>query len=109
AMTMLEFDQRAYEGDGTGASFRGAQVDLIGFVGPSKNDGGFIVARYTITCCAADAVSASAEVVGWDGPRPQRDKWVEVTGTYLPGGDGTAPRLQATDVTVIPEQNDPYE
>jgi uncharacterized repeat protein (TIGR03943 family) len=104
-MTLLEFDQRAFEGT-NGASFNGAPVQVVGFVAPAKGDG-FLVARYSIACCAADALAATAHVVGWDGP-PPRDSWVQVVGTFE-GGDQTNPRLVATSVTPIAPPDDPYE
>jgi uncharacterized repeat protein (TIGR03943 family) len=105
-MSVLEFDQRAFEGT-EGASFNGATIRLVGFVAPAPGDG-FLVARYSIACCAADALSATARIVGWDGPVPARDSWVEVEGTFEPG-DPTHPRLVTTSVTPIPEPDDPYE
>ena len=105
-MSMLEFDQRAFEGSG-GASFNGATVRLVGFVAPA-DDGGFLVARYSIACCAADALAATAQIMNWDGPTPARDTWVEVEGTFEPGG-AVNPRLVTTSVTEIREPNDPYE
>ena len=56
-MSMLEFDQRAFEGTGA-PSFNGATVRLVGFVAPADGDG-FLVARYSIACCAADALAAT--------------------------------------------------
>jgi uncharacterized repeat protein (TIGR03943 family) len=106
-MSLLEFNQRAFEGSGEGASFGGAPVRLLGFVGPTKDDG-FLVARYSIACCAADALAATAHVVGWDGPVPARDSWVVVEGTFQPG-DETNPKLLTTSVAPIPEPDDPYE
>lgn len=105
-MSMLEFDQRAFEGSG-GASFNGATVRLVGFVAPADG-GGFLVARYSIACCAADALAATAQIMNWDGPTPARDTWVEVEGTFEPGGE-VNPRLVTTSVTEIREPNDPYE
>ena len=48
------------------------------------------------------------DVVGWDGPVPDRDTWVEVMGPFEPGG-AERPRLAAVSVTPIPEPDDPYE
>jgi uncharacterized repeat protein (TIGR03943 family) len=103
---LVEFDQRAFEGT-DGASFNGARVRLVGFVAPAEGDG-FLVARYSIACCAADALAATAHVVGWNGPVPGRDTWVEVEGTFERGG-AVNPRFAAVSVTPIPEPNDPYE
>jgi uncharacterized repeat protein (TIGR03943 family) len=105
-MSLLEFNQRAFEGT-DGASFNGATVRIIGFVGPTKADG-FVVARYSIACCAADALAATALVSGWTGRVPARDSWVEVEGRFEPGGE-VDPRLVAASVTVIPTPDDPYE
>ena len=60
---------------------------LVGFVAPAKADG-FVVARYSIACCAADALAATAQVVRLDGPSPARDTWVEVEGTLRAGWRG---------------------
>ena len=105
-MTVTEFDQRAFDGT-DGSSFNGAEVRLVGFVGPTE-DGGFLVARYSIACCAADALAATALVTGWAGPVPPRDAWVEVTGRFEPGGTRD-PRLVASSVAVVPPPDDPYE
>ena len=80
---------------------------VIGFVGPTKADG-FVVARYSIACCAADALAATALVTGWTGRVPPRDSWVEVEGRFEPGGE-VEPRLVAASVTVVPTPDDPYE
>jgi uncharacterized repeat protein (TIGR03943 family) len=106
-MTLLEFDQRALEGDAQGESFGGATVAVTGFVAPADGEG-FVVARFLIACCAADALAASAHVVGWEGPPPATDSWVIVTGRFEPGG-GDTPRLRAETVTPIDEPADPYE
>jgi uncharacterized repeat protein (TIGR03943 family) len=105
-MSLLEFNQRAYEGT-DGASFNGATVRVVGFVAPADG-GGFLVARYSIACCAADALAATAQVVGWDGPVPERDSWVALEGTLQPGG-AVHPRIAVTSLTAIPQPDDPYE
>jgi uncharacterized repeat protein (TIGR03943 family) len=104
-MTLLEFGQRAYDHHGT--SFNRAPVKLIGFVAADV-DGGFELARYTISCCAADAAPVVVRVLGTSGDPPARDQWVMVTGRFRPGG-GEIPDLLATSVAQIPAPNDPYE
>ncbi len=105
-MSLVEFDQRAFDGT-DGSTFNGADVRLIGFVGPDRG-ADFVLGRYSIACCAADALAATALVTGWSGPTPPRDAWVEVVGRFQTGG-GDDPRLAATTVTVIPPPDDPYE
>ena len=45
------------------------------------------MARYSIACCAADALAATALVTGWAGPVLVRDSWVEVEGRFEPGDE----------------------
>jgi uncharacterized membrane protein YcgQ (UPF0703/DUF1980 family) len=71
-------------------------------------DGGFELARYQISCCAADAAPVVVRVLGTSGDPPARDQWVTVTGKFQPGG-GDIPNLVATSVAQIPAPQDPYE
>jgi uncharacterized repeat protein (TIGR03943 family) len=104
-MTLLEFGQRAF--DGEGASFDGASVRLTGFVAGPDGDG-FRLARYQIACCAADAAPVVIRVIGVHGGTPPPDQWVTVTGRFEPGG-GALPLLAATTVTAIVPPDEPYE
>jgi uncharacterized repeat protein (TIGR03943 family) len=107
AMTMLEFDQRAF--DHGGASMRGTQLRLTGFVARPVDGAGFQLARYQIACCAADAIAAVARVTGGPGITPTREAWFSVTGTF--GGltsDGV-PEFAASAVQPVPAPLDPYE
>ena len=105
-MTLLEFDERSADHDGS--SFGTAQVRLTGFVADTGDGGGFRLARYQIACCAADAVAAVARVVGVTGDPPARDTWVTVTGTYRHSADAV-PELVVSSLTTIPPPVDPYE
>jgi uncharacterized repeat protein (TIGR03943 family) len=104
-MTLTEYGQRAYDHNGT--SFNGQPVKLTGFVAGDV-DGGFDLARYTISCCAADAAPAVVRVLGTSGTPPSRDQWVTVTGTFQRDG-GDIPNLIATSVAQIAAPTDPYE
>ena len=104
-MSLLEFGQRAF--DHRGASFRGATVELTGFVAGTESRG-FKIARYQIACCAADAIPAVVRVYGTAGGDPARDSWVTVTGTFR-GVNGDVPELAATSVVASPAAGDPYE
>jgi uncharacterized repeat protein (TIGR03943 family) len=103
-MSLLEFGERAY--DHGGASFRGAAVQLTGFVAAADADG-FRLARYQIACCAADALPMVVRV-DTEGGKPARDEWVTVTGTFERLA-GQVPELSATSVVEIPAPKDPYE
>lgn len=105
-MTLLEFGQRAFER--TGASFNGAAVQLTGFMAGTEPEG-FLLARYQIACCAADAAPIVLRVVGASGDPPARDRWLVVTGTFRSGADEDVPELTATSIVEIPAPDDPYE
>jgi uncharacterized repeat protein (TIGR03943 family) len=104
-MSLLEYGQRSF--DHNGLSVRRVQVQLTGFASGAA-PGGFKLARYQISCCAADAVPAVVQIVGTEGQPPSDDQWVTVTGTFV-RAQGETPRLQATSVVQIPTPNDPYE
>jgi uncharacterized repeat protein (TIGR03943 family) len=104
-MSLIEFDQRA--ADDAGASFGSAQVQLTGFVARTKDRGGFLLARYQIACCAADAAAAVVRIVGVTGEPPARDSWVTVTGTFKAAGD--VPELLVSSLNEVAEPADPYE
>ena len=105
-MTLLEYGQRAF--DGNGRTLRDATVQLTGFVADGATDVSFRLARYQIACCAADAAAAVVQVIGVAGAAPPRDEWVTVTGHYsAPQGD--TPVLSAIVVRPIPPPEDPYE
>lgn len=105
SMPLLEYGQRSFERNG--ASFRGAPVELTGFVAEAEA-GGFQLARYQIACCAADASPIVVKVEGTTGDRPVVDGWVTVTGNFRPP-EGDLPSVSATSVAEIPAPRDPYE
>ncbi|MFJ3440480.1 TIGR03943 family putative permease subunit [Streptomyces sp. NPDC086081] len=108
-LTLGEFGSRAvYD---SGRSLRGRTVRLTGFV-TRDADGTWYVTRLLVSCCAADASAAKAEVRGADAPAV--DTWVTVTGTWRPEGAlGTdaawPPVLDATSVRRVPQPGNPYE
>jgi uncharacterized repeat protein (TIGR03943 family) len=105
-MTLLEYGQRSFDGDG--GTLRGATVELTGFVAGGSTGETFRLARYQIACCAADAAPAIVQVVGISGQSPPRDEWVVVTGSFqTPHGE--TPTLAAVAVQRIPPPEDPYE
>ncbi|MEI5676315.1 MULTISPECIES: TIGR03943 family putative permease subunit [unclassified Nocardioides] len=72
--------------DDDGATLAGRSVEVRGFVSHGP-DGVWYVTRMVIGCCAADAAVVRVQVEGAD--RPERDRWVAVTGTWR---DGTGVR-----------------
>ena len=104
AISLLEFSQRAF--DGGAESFRNNTLQLTGFIAPAKG-GGFTLARYRISCCAADAQATIVRVVGVDKPA-KNDAWVTVDGTF-DGTSGATAVLLAERVRVVTTPDEPYE
>jgi uncharacterized repeat protein (TIGR03943 family) len=103
---------RAFNGAADISNFNGKQADVIGFVYREATfpDDTFMVARFTISCCVADA-SAIGLPVAWDKAAdfPQ-DSWVRVQGTFEVGqfrGD-TVPVLKAASVETVEQPDHPY-
>jgi uncharacterized repeat protein (TIGR03943 family) len=96
-------------------SLDGTTVRLVGFVvHDDRVDDGFVLTRFQISCCAADAVPIKVAVS--DAPAdPVDDQWVEVTGRLVPpattGDEGPPPLvgIDADDLVEIPEPATPYE
>jgi uncharacterized repeat protein (TIGR03943 family) len=90
-------------------------IRAIGFVTYAADvDDGFVLTRFRINCCAADAIPAKIAVL--EGGRPPEDRWVEVVGEVAPVAeidpDATdLPRVElvASSVTEISEPGNPYE
>ena len=108
-LTLGDFGSRAvYD---SGRSLKGRTVRLTGFV-TRDADGTWYVTRLLVSCCAADATTAKAEVRGTGAPPV--DTWVTVTGTWHPEGElGSAaawpPVLDATSVRRARQPDNPYE
>lgn len=93
-----------------GQSLHGRAVRLDGFVTPDVHGDGFLLTRFVVTCCAADARPIRVTVRGV--APPAADTWLQVTGTWHPeqrhGEDDRPPILDATDLRPIPAPVDPY-
>ena len=90
----------------------GQPVDVIGFVyhDPRLADGQFLLGRYTVACCIADA-SALGIVVQWEPAAELPDnQWVRVQGVLAEGQlDGQrVPVIAAAAVLPITEPDQPY-
>jgi uncharacterized repeat protein (TIGR03943 family) len=101
ALTLSEFATRAIYGH----SLADRDVVLEGFSTPSPS-GGWNLTRLVIVCCAADALAIQVHVDG--APNPGTSTWVRVTGRWQPASAGV-PAIQAAQVTITQQPNDPYE
>jgi putative membrane protein len=87
----------------------GVEVELVGFV--SRAAGGrsteFQLTRFYVSCCAADAIPYSVEVVDGEGTRSyDDDTWLRASGTLVQRDNGLA--LHAVEVERVPPPRDPY-
>lgn len=107
-MPIREFDERAF--DAGGSTFAGRQVELTGFVARPEDGAGFRLARFQISCCAADAVAAVVRVIDPAAVvRPDRDTWLTVQGTFRGVAADGVPELDALSTQQQEPPVDPYE
>lgn len=87
-------------------------ADLIGFVyrEPSFGDEMFMVARFTISCCVADASPIGLPVAWTETADLQPDTWVRVRGTFRVSDfrGERVPVLQAEMVETVEQPKHPY-
>jgi uncharacterized repeat protein (TIGR03943 family) len=113
SLTLAEYMARDYEAPHTLA---GVRIRLVGFVTPQEPGGdGYLLTRFAINCCAADATALKVAIHGDPVPRAP-DTWLEVEGRWQQrtGGDPNQPAsepplLLAESIRVIEQPSPPYE
>jgi putative membrane protein len=103
---------RAFHAAADPAALNGEAVDVIGFVyhDPRLKTEQFLIGRYTVACCIADA-SAIGISVNWTAAADlQNNQWVRVQGKLSLGelDSRQVPVIDAAEVTLIPEPDLPY-
>jgi putative membrane protein len=94
------------------AALNGQEADVVGFVyrDPRMADDQFLVGRFTLTCCVADALAIGVLVQSDQVAEFEEDTWVRVTGTFAEGsidGQGIAV-LKADEIVRAQEPEQPY-
>lgn len=84
----------------------GTRVRFIGFTVRTGKPDRFQLARFLISCCAADAVPVFVEVKAMGNEIPADNEWVDVAGR-LGRHDGTL-LVEAESLTPTEQPNDPY-
>jgi uncharacterized repeat protein (TIGR03943 family) len=86
----------------------GDRVSLVGFVVMEKGAPAdeFLLTRFIVSCCAADALSVQIRIVGAPPGKFHEDDWVRVGGTMYPLG--TQIVVQADQVTGVERPEQPY-
>ena len=93
-------------------SLAGKPVDVIGFVYRDKRTtgGAFWVARYTLSCCVADATGIGMIVQSAKSDTYAEGSWVRVRGTIaLSKSDGESlPMIAASLIDAVEQPDNPY-
>jgi uncharacterized repeat protein (TIGR03943 family) len=86
----------------------GSRVAFVGIVvrreGMPADE--FLLTRFIMTCCVADALSVQVRVVGAPPGMFQEDQWVRVGGTIYPLGREVV--VQASEITGVQRPAHPY-
>jgi uncharacterized repeat protein (TIGR03943 family) len=86
----------------------GSRVAFVGIVvrreGMPADE--FLLTRFIMTCCVADALSVQVRVVGAPPGGFGEDQWVRVAGTIYPLGREVI--VQASEITRVPRPARPY-
>jgi uncharacterized repeat protein (TIGR03943 family) len=86
----------------------GTSVAFVGFV--TEDPGGaadeFVLTRFLVSCCVADALSVQVRVVGAPAGEFVQDQWVRVEGNLYPLGHEVI--VDASAVTAVPRPSHPY-
>lgn len=100
--------QTTPEGERALAKRAGEQVDFIGFVTRYADTPAdeFLLTRYVVSCCVADATVAQVRVVNVTPGGFEDNEWVEVTGTIYPIGREVI--VNASTILDVPRPERPY-
>ena len=102
----------AFQHEPDPGAFTGEEAQVTGFV--YRDDrfqtGTFLVARYVVSCCVADASPVGLIVQAADADALLADEWVEIKGRFQPGafGEHQVPVLIAEEVTPTEAPAQPY-
>jgi len=110
ALTLVDVaaGQTSREGERALAARAGETVRFVGFVSRFDDTPAdeFVLTRYVVSCCVADATIASVRTVNVTPGAFADDAWVEVTGTIYPVG--TEVIVQASDIRKVERPDRPY-
>ena len=86
----------------------GSRVTFEGIVARREGQAAdeFMLTRFIVSCCVADALSVQVRVVGAPLGRFDEDQWVRVSGAFYPVGKEVV--VDASEIEPIPQPDDPY-
>jgi len=103
ALSLGQVERRA----ATGTTLDGVLVHLTGF-SAGVEDGRVLLTRFSVRCCAADAIPAQVALALPPGTEVPEGQWLDVTASWDGPAEGTA-LLTAQSVAQVSEPDDPYE
>jgi uncharacterized repeat protein (TIGR03943 family) len=94
------------------ATLAGLPVDVVGFVyrEPDMSAAQFMVSRFTLSCCVADAFAIGLPVFSEQAAELKEGDWVRVRGTLFVGdfrGEAT-PIIEPTSIEIVTAPQQPY-
>lgn len=86
----------------------GEEVTFTGFVTrqPGAPADEFVLVRFLVSCCVADALSVSVRIVGAPPGRFKADEWVRVTGQMYPIGQEVI--VDSSGIEAVERPTRPY-
>ncbi len=104
---LREFDRAA-----SPAQFNGTPVDVIGFVyrEPIHPEDGFMLARFTMSCCVADAFPIGMPIIAAGAEKYAAGEWLRVGGQLKAStfGSEILPVVFAEAIERVDEPSQPY-
>lgn len=92
--------------------FIGKDLEIVGFVyrEPDFNEDQFVVARFSMTCCVADAAVYGTLIQAQEDIHLEDDTWLKVNGTLdkTEYHDFTIPYLHLRELQIVDEPDIPY-
>lgn len=103
---------RVFSGSTTPSDYDGTPADFAGFIytEPDFPDNTVMVARFTVSCCVADASAIGIPVYWPDAATLEDGVWVQVQGSFEAAifRDVKTPILQVETLDVIDQPDHPY-
>lgn len=103
---------RVFNDEPSPAALNGTPADVTGFVyrEPGLQEDQFMVARFAVSCCVADASAFALPVIWADAPDLPEGQWVRVQGAFEAGmfREDNVPILIPATVELVEQPEHPY-
>ena len=103
---------RVIDQSSTATAFDGEPVDIVGFVyrEPGFGDGAFMLSRFTLSCCVADAFAIGMPIIVDDATQFTDGTWLRIRGSLQSGSfsNRTMPRVMPDQIDIIDPPDSPY-